>query len=522
MHPFVQRHRSDVIGVLSGWDRLRRRGTLRWLANCRGMMNYLWTTQVRLKDFREYATGITDRIRRAGEHIAAAAGRPVIYLVSSSERKERRAQEIAARDAITAGLICVLTCVEPCWSYKVRRNPERQRLELCGGHYKCLHHYFYLQHPLWGFMHVRLQTWFPFTVHVCLNGREWLARQLDGAGIRYVRRDNCFAAVADLARAQTLLNAQLRVHWPQHLNALLRELHPTHAEIFQRSPTHYYWSAEESEWATDVLFRSPQRLAHLYPRFVQHSLQSFASAEVMRFLGRKTPAHGGVNGHFQGEVVSDLKTRPEGIRVKHRVNRNSLKMYDKQGSVLRVETTVNDVSDLQAYRRTEAQPRGPRRWRRMRKGVADLHRRAQVCQAANERYLSALAAVDQTTPLGTLTAALCRPVRWRGQRVRALNPLASGDAQLLAAVNRGEFALNGFRNRDLRALLYPTTTTSRRARRRTTAKVTRHLRLLRAHRLIFKVAKTHRYLLTPKGRIIITALLTARHADTTKLTALAA
>jgi hypothetical protein len=95
---------------------------------------------------------------------------------------------------------------------------------------------------------------------------------------------------------------------------------------------------------------------------------------------------------------------------------------------------------------------GAKAWRQLRKGVGDLHRRAEVSQKANERYLEALAAVHEPTPLGQLVEALCRPASWQGQRVHALNPLAADDAQLLAAVSRGEFLLNGSRNRDLRPL----------------------------------------------------------------------
>jgi hypothetical protein len=241
------------------------------------------------------------------------------------------------------------------------------------------------------------------------------------------------------------------------------------------------------------------------------------SRDVLRFLGRRVPAQGGVNGHFAGEVVSDLRQRPEGLRIKHRVNANSIKMYDKQGSVLRIETTLNNPADLRVFRRKEGDQRGPKDWRVLRRSVADAHRRAQVCQAANERYLESLAAAETPTPLGELTAGLCQPVRWNQQRVRALNPLAPDDAALLEAVSRGEFLMNGFRNRDLRARLYGQTDDLQ-TRRRQSAAVTRKLRMLRAHGLLRKVPRTHRYLLTRTGQHCVTALLAARAADTAKLT----
>ena len=196
-------------------------------------------------------------------------------------------------------------------------------------------------------------------------------------------------------------------------------------------------------------------------------------------------------------------------------------MYDKQGSVLRVETTINDARDLKVFRPKEGDEGGVKEWRSMRKGIADLHRRAEVSQAANERYLESLAQVAATTPLGELTAPLCRPVRWKGKTVRALNPLAAPDATLLEAVNHGEFAINGFRNRDLRALLYGEPAATPLEERRRSAKVTRQLRMLRAHGLIRKVPKTHRYVLSDDGQAVITAILAALQANSATLTSVA-
>jgi hypothetical protein len=519
MHEFLQRHAKDVIGMLSGFDRVRLRGTLRFVATTAGMEQYLWRAHVLLKDFRDYAQSVTAQIRAASQRLAEASGRPLLYVASSALRKEQKVRELMAAEGVTAGLICVLTCVEPCWSYTVRRNREAKRLELQGGYFKCLHHYFYFQDPVRGFLHLRLQTWFPFTVHVCVNGREWLAQQLTAAGIGYVQRANCIVDVADVGRAQQLLTEQAHQPWEPWLNALLAQVHPQHAEIFRTVPVPYYWSADESEWASDVLFRSRARLAQLYPALLTHGLHSFGSREVLRFLGQKVAVH--PNPNFKGEVSSNFRARPEGIRLKHWLKRNSIKMYDKQGTVLRVETTINDARDLREYRAAERDPHSKKYWRPLRKGVSSLRRRTELSQAANERYLSALTAVDTPVRLAELSAKHGQPQRWHGQRVRALNLLGTPDAQLLEAVSRGEFTIKGFRNRELRALLHPATD-SRGAQRRQAGRVTRQLRLLRAHGLIRKIPKTHRYALTQHGRQLSCAILAARRADTAQLTKLAA
>jgi hypothetical protein len=338
----------------------------------------------------------------------------------------------------------------------------------------------------------------------------------------YQRRDNCFTWLADPEQAQRMMDRQVQSDWPELLDAIARSLNPAHQTMFADFPIKYYWSTFQSEWATDVMFRDPAVLAQLYPRLVQHGLTTFLSADVMRFLGRKIPSTGLPHGRFQGEVVSDVKHRTEGVRIKHRIGDNSVKMYDKQGSVLRVETTINDVDQFKTFRAPEHQPDAAPGWQRMRKGVADLHRRAAVSQASNDRYLAALASVENTTSLGELTTRLCRPVSYKGRRVRALNPHAPADAALLAAISRGEFALNGLRNQDLRGLLFAKPGRTKAEQKRQAAAVSRKLRLLRAHRLIRKVPHTHRYHLTDAGRTVVTALMAARNATTQELTKMAA
>jgi hypothetical protein len=473
---------------------------------------------VLLKDFRSYATGLTDRIKEATEQVANAAARPLEYLPSAGIRKEDYAREIAKRDGVTSGLVCVLTAVEPCMTFSVGPNRERKQLELRYHQSKCLHHYFYLIDPHWGWLNVRLQTWLPFTVQIVTNGRERLAHQLQKKGIEFERRDNCFVDIADVSAAQQLMDQQRRTRWPAALNRITARVHQSHRKLFGEERLFHYWSADETEWATDVMFRCPDALAELYPRLVRQAMTGFSGNDVLRFLGRRAQ----VQMLRNAEVTSHLGTRAEGTRVKHSINRNSIKMYDKQESILRVETTINHTREMKVYRASEDNPKGPKSWQRLRKGVADLNRRAQISQASNERYLESLAAVETQSTLAEATAAVCARTKWKGRSVRALNPLSDQDAQLLQAVNRGEFAITGFRNRDISEHLFGPPPADAKQTRSQTAKVTRLIRMLRAHGLVQKVSKTHRYTVTARGSQIITALITARNTDIQTLTRLAA
>jgi hypothetical protein len=522
VEPFISKYAQVVIGTLSGFDRLVFRGTLRSLAYRAGMMSYLWAVQVLLKDFAPHAEALTGRLRTASEALARRTGRPVRYLASSAINKEEIAHEIARADGIKDGLICILTAVEPCSSFEIVRDRAAGELRLQPRHRKCLFIYHYQIHPVFGFMHARIQTWFPFSMQICLNGRTWLARSMDAAGLGYVQRDNGFTWLEDPERAQRLMDEQMRVAWPELLDSIARELNPLHEAMFHLRPIDYYWSTHQSEWATDILFRDAASLAKLYPRLVHHGLTTFLSPDVMRFLGRSIPANGNIPSQLQAEVTSDMKRRPEGVRIKHRLGKNSVKMYDKQGSVLRVETTINDVAGFKSFRAPEGKPEAEKDWLPMRKGISDLHRLGETSQAANDRYLQAMASVEDSTPLGRLTARLGQPAKRNGRRVRALNPHAPEDAKLLELISRGEFTINGFRNRDLRPLLFAEADASRQAQRRRAAAVSRQLALLRAHGLIKKLPRTHRYLLTKQGRVVAMALMTVRNIGTDVLTSLAA
>jgi hypothetical protein len=311
------------------------------------------------------------------------------------------ARRSTAAQGVTEGLITVLGCVEPCKSFSVRGGYADHLLHLELEPRQCLHLYFYCFHQRFGFMHLRLQTWFPFQVDLCLNGREWLCRELDAQGIAY------------------------------------------------------------------------------------------------RYLGRRLPTQGGrVPGHFQGEVISDLKERLEG--------------------------TMNHPEPFRSYRRLEGRPKSPKAWRSLRRSVSDMPRRAEVSRAINARYATALASTTQATSVAETAAVVCRPVRHKGRRYRGLNPYCPEDGALLEAVSNADFVVAGLRNRDLQARLFRGKKPSPAERRRRSGRITRRLALLRAHGLLHKVTGTHRCLLTPKGRTVITALLAARQASVDQLNKLAA
>ena len=523
MRELLELYGDRIVGAISGWDRIRFRGTVRWLASLRGMSSYMAVHGILLKDFGDWAKEITATLRRACAARAESLGIPLRYLDRAGLDKEALARRIAKERGIDTGDICMFSVVEPCLAPLIKGNRASGHLELHMAPRKCIFIYHYWNDPVVGFGHTRLQTWLPLSVTACLNGRHWLERQLLAESLEYVKDGNCFPFIADLPRAQQLLDEQLRTNWPALLDGLLDRNCPTVRSALAGPPLRYYWSAEETEWATDLIFRSAADLDRLVPSLLRFGLISAQSPAVMRFFGRKVTA-GQFRGSAPSEIVSDLRRRYEGIRLKHWINRNSLKVYNKAGNLLRIEPTINNTRDFKVFRHPDDDSSRPASWQKMRKGVSDLHRRAQVSQACTERYVEHLATAWASEPLQQTASPICARVTKLGRSHRALNPWATDDHKLIAFIARGENQINGFRNRDLRNWLYPSAAaaTDKEQRRRDAGRVTRKLRLLRAHGLIRKVSRTSRYLLTAKGRKVTTAILAASAADTKRLLEIAA
>lgn len=516
MKKFLLRFAAVVAGVLHGFDRLRFRGSKRQLCHAAGVMSWLGHVRIPLKEFRLFARDTTVSLCQSLEGPATAAG-IYRYLNNSQLSKEEEALRLAAEQGRTQGLIAVLGCVEPCQVLQVRGNAHTKKLELRVESGKCKHYYHYYLDPQYGLRYTRLQSWFPFTMHLGLNGRDWLGQQLTQAGIAYRKQDNCFPWLSDFAAAQKLADQQRTTNWSGLLDGWAGESYPLGA-TFLPCAVPYYWSVETCEYATDYAFQSAAELGRLYPRLVEQARTTLRSTDLLRFMGYRLRQDGAPRTNLAGEVTTRIKELVEGVCVKHQVLGNQLKMYDKFGQVLRLETNLRQLRDFKVYRMSESSPADPPKRCRLRQGVVDIAERAEVSQQANDRYAEALASVADKTPLAELTKDLGQRRQWKGRQVRPLNPLAKEDVRLLEVVSRGEFLISGFRNRDLRARLFadePAATAA--AAKRQSAKVTRWLRLLQAHSLITKIERSHRYQVSEQGSARLSALLAARRANTEQL-----
>jgi len=499
MKEFLRKYQNEITGSISGWDRIAFRGTIRWLANLRGIESYMYMKGILLKDFGAWAEEHTKQVRAACVRTAESLGIEQRYLNSSTVNKEAIAKQIAFNSAIKSGPICMLSVVEPSYSPTVCGNRARKKLELTMRHRRCVWIYYYWNDEELGFGHLRLQTWLPFTIKGNINGREWLGRQMNAESLRYKKSDNCFRWISDVQRAQELMEKQLEMNWRKKLEELRCKYFSVLNSLFGQEQMHHYWSADETEWATDVMFKHTNHLDAIFPSLIYHGLQTTDSANVLRFLG-KIDRHAELPRKVAGDIRGDRRRRYEGIRVKHSAGKNSIKMYNKAGNILRVETTINDPRSFKVFRRPNDDQSRKESWQNMRKGVADIYRRSQISQRSNERYLDSLTAAKTEKKVQEVFNDVSRRVTYEGRKFRALNLFKGFDYQLLAFLSKGEWNINGFRNRDLRNFLYDQSNATKTKRRRLCARTSRHIRMLRAHGLVRKVSKTHRYVLTRKGQ----------------------
>jgi hypothetical protein len=500
-------HASKVLGSLAMFDRLIFKGHLTGLQKQGGVRAFLWSQGYPLTDWSAYTQQATARITANAKALAADAGRPYLYLGhattrSSGQTKESLARSIAERDGVSEGLICVLSIVEPVWSFDCRPDPNTHRLEVRRRERKCVHHYVYLIDREFGFMHICIQAWLPYTIQVWLNGREWLARQLDAAGVGYLRHDNALLRVDDLQVAFDLCERFAHRAWPRVLDAFARRVNPLLDDLIEADFGGYYWVVDQAEVATDIMFTNRVSLQEIWPDLVRHASLNLSSADVVGFLGRK------LHPSLKAEVVTDTKHRPEGWRVKHRLARNWIKAYDKV-SVLRVELTINNPREFRVLRVvTDAEGWRERRWCPMNKGVANMWRYFQVGIQANRRYLDALAAAPLKGKGVAALDALCRSRTKQGRHIPRFNPLSPADLELFRAVLSGEHAIVGFRNAELQTRLYTHPPATPHEAQRRCARVSRLIAKMRGHALVAKVPRARLYRVTRHGHRLMTAALT--------------
>jgi hypothetical protein len=490
MAHLLDRYADRIAGVLSCYDRILLYGTLPGICYLQGMSRFLERHQIPVDQYYAFVGQLRDRITAAAHTLATAHGIPIEYIRKASIRKEAVAAERLAARGGQPGLVCILSAQERCEAYERRhsRRTGTDYLVTRGG--KCLHYYFYFLDEELGLCHVRVPTWCPFRLQFYFNGHGWLAARLRAAGVAHTLRDNAFVELANCATAQQLAD-QLDI---PRLHAKLDDYARRCCPVAETFGVAYHWSVSQAEYATDLLFRTAGGLRFVYDLLSRAVILAVKPDRVAAFFGRTFESLP------PGEIQTQFLTRRCGTCVKHVRWPVAVKMYDKMAVILRIETTVDDISFFRHHRQVE-QKDGSSVVRKapFRKFIYSLPALAPVLAEVNRRYLDFLSELDDPSAGARHLDELGRPTSSHGRSYRGLNLFAAVDLQLLRVIGRAEFMATGLRNRYLRELLGWSS-----------GQASRWLKNLRLHRLIRKAPHGYKYYLTDLGRRGVAAALLIR------------
>jgi hypothetical protein len=482
-----ERHRSKIRGMLSCLDRVVITGTLPDICHAQVLERHLSFRGVRLFDYARWAEPMREQTRDNAERLAREAGLRIEFIQRKNFRKEERVKKILAERGGHPGLVHIFSAMEPCPSFRPWHDKKTGRTSLRPTQAKCLHYYFYFVDPDLGLCYLRVPTWAPFRLQFYFNGHNQLACQLRALGIGFEMGDNAFVTLDDFERAQ-----QLAGHFDvEALHGLLDELAQTYCPVVARFASGYHWSLMQVEYATDLVWKRAEDLAPLYDLLVREAVHTVRAEQVASFLGRR------LHPLYDGELGTDFHTRVEGSRIKHHMGKASIKMYDKLGRVLRIETTANDVTFFRHHRWVEHH-NGTRTKKiaPVKKTIYSLPALMEILEAANRRYLEFLAILEDPTDGIRDLERIGRRVHDGRRTHRGFNLFEGEDRKLFETLLRGEFHLRGFQNRHLQHHLG-----------KSSGQVSRLLKRLRTHGLIKKVRNSYRYYLTKLGqRVLLIAL----------------
>ena len=507
MCKMIDQYADKIKGYFAFFDRIIINGYFRSLLSEQTRIGYLYSMGIPLRDFTEYFKNITDRLIKQIEDSAVELGRPVLYLPSTRDRKETIAKDFLLSNPVDEGLICVLKTLESCRTAKIVGGEGKHFLKSSST--KCLHYYLYYLDKEFGFMFVKIQTWFPFNIQVYINGRELMKHVFDENGITYECYDNSFTDISDVAKAQELADKFDSKKLCRRLDSFAKSLNPFLDTVQKSLGQGYFWCMGQCEFATDIMFKERSFLEEIYPSLVGHAFYDFSCTDVFTFMGRRPDPR------FQGEAVSDYKNRPIGCRVKFKLKSNSVKMYDKC-SVLRIETTINDPHEFKVFGivrhhdGTES-----KQWKPMGKSISNLYRYAEVSKACNQRFMDALVDIVPVRSVQQEIASICSGKTVKGKHVPGFNVWAPDVLRIMETVSDGRYLINGFRNKDIGNTIFPSIQDAKKR----SSKTSRTLKRLRQHGLIKKVPHSRRYHVTSKGRRIMGVLIELYHKDYPELIA---
>jgi len=482
---FTEKYSDKIFGVLHCFDRVIIQGTIPGLCYAGGMTSYLYSKKIRIFDYPQFAAPFKEELRNNAEKIASSNGIDIQFVPKRNIRKEKIIETVIKERGDHPGLVHILSAMESCPSYKPWHNKKTGKTYLKSVQGKCLHYYFYVIDENLGLCYIRVPTWCPFRLQIYFNGHNLLKSAMGKKGVQSVMLDNAILKTDSFESAQKISN-DLNV---EHIHKKLDEFANLYCPVIQKFPLGYHWSIMQIEYATDIIFKHQEDLKLIYENLTRTAIHSVKPENIATFLGKK------LHPLYQDEMGNNFSTRIEGTCVKFKMGSTSIKMYDKQSIILRIETTANDVSFFKHYRKVEHRDgTSSMKLAPMKKGLYSLRPLTDIMFSANKRFLNFLAdIIDPTVGIKKLEK-VSETVAQKNRLFKGFNFFNQEDLNILQALISGEFTISGFQNKNIRKKL----------KGYSISQISRILKRLHTHGLIKKVAHTYKYYLTRLGSQVIT------------------
>jgi len=484
----TDRYKDKIDCILSCYDRIVITGTLPQLCFAQGMTGYLYEHGIRIFDYPMFAQHYRESLRENAEEIARSNNLAIEFVRNSKQRKEAIIEKVLKKRGYASGLVHILSAMESCESYQPWHDKKSGKTYLKPKSGKCLHYYFYFIDEELGLCYVRVPTWCPFRLQIYFNGHSWLASKLKKERIDFSLLDNAFLSIADNNRAQELSD-DLKV---EDLHKKLDDFATKYCPVFSHFSQVYHWSVMQAEYALDIVFKKASDLQAIYDELTRTAIHTVKADNIATFLGR--PIHP----KYQGEIGNQYHVRIEGSRIKHNMGTVSIKMYDKFQLILRIETTVNDLTFFKHYRTVEHRDGTiSKKYAAMKKSIYSLAPLKGLLAASNRRYLEFISTFETHSAGHRNLNRVSQRVSKNNRNYKGFNFFDDEDLKLLLSIARGEFNICGFQNKTLKKHLT----------NKTTAQISRLIKRLRTHGVIRKAKNVYKYYLTKLGKQVIVAAL---------------
>lgn len=480
-------YKDNISGVLQCYDRLNINATAGTFGYAEGMTNFFYSNSFKIFDFHDVFTRVTENIIKNAEKIATDNNLKIEYIRKTKAfRKDDIIAEIVKKRGTHEGMVHIFSQQENYDTYSPWYDKTTKKSYFKNDTGKGLVYYFYFIDRLLGLCFMKVPTKAPFKCMFYYNGHNWLEQMLIKKSIPFQKKENAFISIGDFEAAQKICDSIRIPDIHQALNILVKRFCPL-PEEWNLS---FNFTISQVEYALDIAFKNKDILKHLYENIVKTAMHTITPENIANFLGKR------FSNLFEGESGTRYNRRILGTRIKHQMGEISVKIYDKFGSVLRIEVTCLDVSKINIFR--DVQKRDGTIEKKVAPAPKSIHSLYPLMSAFKniiKRYLEYISSFDDPSDGIKKLDSVTDDVIENQRKYKGFNFFSKSDESILLSIADAKYSIHGLSNKELRKKLVS----------KTSGQISRILKRLSLHGLIKKVRKTYRYHLTSLAKQVLIA-----------------